>query len=208
MGNDIYSASTQTSSGNQTSAEPQLLGAQPLLPPYAALAGATALIIGAVAFYSLGDSGPRKADHSNDVTGNAVFVVPADKAHGTFTVLPSNFQQSPGSVLVQLHMPEAEKQRVAEKLADGTVRLAAVTVWDTMAEDGDMVELNAAGFSQRVTIMHKPVTFFLPLNPGGSVNIKAVYDGGGGVTLGVSTITGKLALPILAVGQSVEIPAL
>jgi hypothetical protein len=78
-----------------------------------------------------------------------------------------------------------------------------------MSEDGDMVELNAAGFSQRVTIMHKPVSFFLPLNPGGSVNIKAVRDGGGGgVTLGVSTITGKLALPILAVGQSVEIPAL
>jgi len=208
MGNDTNPASARGSSGDQTPAEPQLLGAQPMLPPYATLAGAAALIIGAVAFYSLSDIKPRSANHSNDVTANAIFAVPADKAHGTFTVLPSNFQQSPGSVLVQLHMPETEKQRLAEKLADGSVRLAAVTVWDTMEEDGDMVELNAAGFSQRVTIMHKPATFFLPLNPGGSVNIKAVHDGGGGVTLGVSTITGKMALPILAVGQSVEIPAL
>jgi hypothetical protein len=208
MGNDTHPASMQTSAGNQTPAEPQLLSPQPLLPPYAALAGAAALIIGAIAFYSLSATKEHGNNHSDDVTGNAVFAVPADKAHGIFTVLPSNFQQSPGGVLVQLKMPEAEKQRVAEKLTDGSVRLAAVTVWDTMEEDGDMVELNAAGFSQRVTIMHKPVTFFLPLNPGGSVIVKAVHDGGGGVTLGVSTITGKLALPILAVGQSVEIPAL
>jgi hypothetical protein len=208
MGNDTHPAEAHSSSGVQTPAEPQLLAAQPLLPPHAASVGATALIIGAVAFYSLGDSAPRATNHSKDSAGDMVFSVPADKAHGTFKVLPSNFQQSPGSVLVQLHMPEAEKQRVAEKLADGSVRLAAVTVWDTMEEDGDMVEINAAGFSQRVTIMHKPATFFLPLNPGGSVNIKAVHDGRGGVTLGVSTITGRLALPILAVGQSVEIPAL
>src|SRR5262249_13903055 len=117
-------------------------------------------------------------------------------------------QQSPGSVLVQLKMPEAEKQRVAEKLADGSVRLAAVTVWDTMDEDGDVIEISAAGFSQQVTIMHKPATFFVPLRPGGSVTMKAVHDGYGGVTLGVSTITGSLPLPRLAVGQSLEIPAL
>lgn len=206
MGNDTP-ASARQSSGVQAPLEPQLLGAQPLLRPSAVLAGAATLIVGGIAFYSLGDITPRE-DHSSVVAGSAVLVVPADKAHGTFTVLPSNFQQSPGSVLVQLQMPEAEKRRVAEKLADGSVRLAAVTVWDTVQEDGDVVELNAAGFSQRVTIMHKPVTFFLPLNPGGSVNIKAVRDGGGGVTLGVSTLAGKLALPVLAVGQSVEIPAL
>lgn len=207
MGKDTHPASARKSSGVQTPIEPQLLAARPLIPPYAALAGAAALIAGCIAFYALIDIGPRE-DKVNDNTRHAVFAVPADRAHGTFTVLPSNFQQSPGSVLVQLQMPEADKQRVAEKLADGSVRLAAVTVWDTMQEDGDMVELNAAGFSQRMTIMHKPATFFLPLTPGGSVNVKAVHDGGGGVTLGVSTITGKLALPILSVGQSVEIPAL
>jgi hypothetical protein len=208
MGNDRHPQITRSSAGDRAPAEPQLLGPQPLLPPYAVFASAAALIIGSIAFYSLGDPKPREANRSRDAAANAVFTVPADKAHGTFTVLPANFQQSPGSVLVQLKMPEAEKQRLAEKLADGSVRLAAVTVWDTMDEDGDVVEISAAGFVQRVTIMHKPATFFLPLNPGGNVIIKAVHDGYGGVTLGVRTITGNLPLPRLAVGQSLEIPAL
>src|SRR5437588_176153 len=120
-----------------------------------------------------------------------LFSVSADQTTGAFKILPTNFQNAPGSVLAQLNMPEVEKARLAEKLADGSVRLAAVTVWDTVDEDGDTVDVMAAGFRQRLVIMHKPVTFFLPVQPGGSVVIKAVRDGGGGgVTLGVSTILG------------------
>lgn len=208
MNDDALSQSRRSSAENRASAEPLLLGPQTKVSPYAALAGVVALAIGSMAFYGLGNLKPGEAGRSGDVGKDAVFTIPADKAHGAFTVLPSNFQQSPASVLVQLKMPEAEKQRLAEKLADGSVRLAAVTVWDTMDEDGDIVEVSAAGFVQRVTIMHKPATFFLPLQPGGSVTIKAVHDGYGGVTLGVRTITGNLPLPRLAVGQSVEIPAL
>ena len=199
---------TAHSAGSQPPAEPQLLGPQPLVRPSTLLAGATVVIAGFMAFHFLGDLMSGKDNQSSDATKDAVLTIPADKAHGTFTVLPSNFQQSPASVLVQLKMPEAEKQRLAEKLADGSVRLAAVTIWDTMDEDGDIVEISAAGFVQRVTIMHKPATFFLPLHPGGSVIIKAVHDGYGGVTLGVRTITGNLPLPPLVVGQSLEIPAL
>jgi hypothetical protein len=207
MGNDTHPKFMQSSVGNQEPAGSHLLGPQPWATP-SAFAVAVALIIGSIALYSFGDSKPGDASHSSDATKDAVITIPADKAHGAFTVLASNFQQLPGSVLVQLKMPEAEKQRLAEKLADGSVRLAAVTVWDTMDEDGDIVEISAAGFVQRVTIMHKPATFFLPLHPGGSVTIKAVHDGYGGVTLGVRTITGNLPLPRLTVGQSLEIPAL
>lgn len=208
MSNDTRPGTAHFSAGNQPPVEPQLLGPQPLLRPSALLAGAAVLIAGFMAFHSSGDLKPDHANRSGDANKDQVLTIPADKAHGAFTVLPSNFQQSPGSVLIQLKMPEAEKQRLAEKLADGSVRLAAVTVWDTMDEDGDVVEISAAGFVQRVTIMHKPATFFLPLHPGGSVMIKAVHDGYGGVTLGVRTITGNLRLPRLGVGQSVEIPAL
>jgi hypothetical protein len=47
------------------------------------------------------------------------------------------------------------------------------------------------------------------LQAGGTVSIRAVRDGGGGgVTLGVSTVIGPVPLPSLAPGQIVEIPAL
>jgi hypothetical protein len=140
---------------------------------------------------------------------HTVITLNVDQAPGAFKILPSSFQNSPASVLAQLNMPEAEKRRLSEKLADGSVRLAAVTLWDRLDEDGDQIEVNAATFSQMLTIMHKPVTFFLPVQPGGTVSIRAVRDGGGGgVTLGVSTIIGPVPLPALVPGQVVEIPAL
>ena len=134
--------------------------------------------------------------------------VSADQTTGAFRILPASFQNMPGSVLAQLNMPEAEKKRLAEKLADGSVRLAVVTMWDTVDEDGDTVDVTAAGFSQRLVIMHKPKMFFVPVVARRQRFIRAVRDGGGGVTLGVSTILGPYPLPALAVGQSVEIPAL
>ncbi|MBR1123098.1 hypothetical protein JQ628_16345 [Bradyrhizobium lablabi] len=208
MSNDTRPLAAHSSARSQSPTEPQLLGPQQLLRPSALAAGATVLIAAFTAYHLLSELKPGADNDSRDLTKEAVLTIPADKAHGAFTVLASNFQQSPGSVLVQLKMSEAEKQRLAEKLADGSVRLAAVTVWDTMDEDGDIVEISAAGFSQRVTIMHKPATFFLPLHPGGNVTIRAVRDGYGGITLGVRTITGNLPLPRLAVGQTLEIPAL
>jgi len=185
---------------------------QPLLasatPALAVVAIGAALVAGLVVFGgpSATTSTPPAAAGANK---NTIIALATDRAPGAFKILPASFQDAPGSVLAQLSMPEAEKRRLAEKLADGTVRLAAVTLWDTMDEDGDTVEVSAGSFSQTLVIMHKPKLFFLPVLPGGAVVIKAVRDGGGGgVTLGVSTIIGPVPLPPLAVGQSVEIPAL
>ncbi|MFL6795818.1 MAG: hypothetical protein ACJ8F3_00225 [Xanthobacteraceae bacterium] len=191
------------------SAGPELLSPQLLLRP-APTATVAVIVIGvaAGAAFLFKDRVGSDATHGDIGDRGKVISVAAGETTGTFRVLPDSFQKSPGSVLAQLHMPEAEKQRLAEKLADGSVRLATVTVWDTVDEDGDTVDLTAAGFGQRLVIMHKPVTFLVPVQPGGSVVIRAVRDGGGGVTLGVSTILGPYRLPALAVGQSVEIPAL
>jgi hypothetical protein len=195
------------------SPSPELLAPKLLLRPVptASIAVIAIGVAAGIAFISFGD---RLGYDVTPIAGgnyvrDKIFSVSADQTPGAFKILPTNFQNSPGSVIAQLNMPEADKARLKEKLADGSVRLAAVTVWDTIDEDGDTVDVTAAGFSQRLVIMHKPITFFLPVQPGGSVMIKAVRDGGGGgVTLGVSTILGPYRLPALAVGQSVEIPAL
>jgi len=111
-------------------------------------------------------------NRSNDPADNAVFACGRQGA-GTFKVLPSNFQQSPGSVLVQLQMRRPKSS--ASPKSSPTVRSARRG--DRLGHDGrdgDMVEINAAGFSQAWTIMHKP--YLLCAQSGGSVNIKAVHD--------------------------------
>jgi hypothetical protein len=192
---------------------PEPLQPQVLAPRAAGAAGVACAVIAAL-FVVFGDrigtsgSVPHST-HPGDGAGRPEVVALApDRAPGAFTILPSSFQNAPGSVLAQINMPEAEKHRLAEKLAQGSVRLAAVTLWDSVEEDGDAVEISAAGFRQTIVLMHKPKTFFLPVQVGGSVSIKAVRDGGGGVTLGVKTILGPVPLPPLAVGQVVEIPVL
>ena len=199
---------------------PELLPPRPLSQPApAAIAAVVAIGLAAgAAFMLLGDrlgsdaikaAGGIAAGAGGGTERDKVFVLSADQTTGAFKFLPASFQNSPASVLAQMNMPEAEKKRLAEKLIDGTVRLAAVTLWDTVDEDGDVVDVIAGGFSQRLVIMHKQKTFFVGVQPGGSVVIKAVRDGGGGgVTLGVSTVLGPYHLPALAVGQAVEIPAL
>src|ERR1044072_2588768 len=166
---------------------PVLLPPQPIVP--SALGGLAVLgmVSGLVAaFVMFGDKLGRAPNGSASPGGKpAVIAFDSDRAPRAFKILPASFQNAPASVSAQVNMPEAEKRRLAEKLADGAVRLAAVTLWDRMDEDGDVVEVSAATFSQTLTIMHKPVTFFLPVQPGGGVSIKAVRDGGGGgVTLG------------------------
>jgi len=109
----------------------------------------------------------------------------------------------------KLAMEEAEKQRLEQKLAEGQLRLGKLEVWDTVDEDGDRVRIEAVGFTQDVTILHKPQVFLVPFMPGGTIRISAIHDGGGGgVTLGVSTILGPTPLPALSLGQAVEIPVL
>jgi hypothetical protein len=213
-GGDGDTANVTAGGGTAPPAAPALLPPQPLLanatPALVVVAIGAALVAGFVAFGSpFATTGTSPVTGAADAGKDVIIALAADRAPGAFKILPASFQDAPGSVLAQLGMPEAEKRRLAEKLADGTVRLAAVTLWDTMDEDGDTVEVSAGSFNQTLVIMHKPKLFFLPVLPGGAVVIKAVRDGGGGgVTLGVSTIIGPVPLPPLAVGQSVEIPAL
>jgi hypothetical protein len=186
-------------------ASPALLPPQPI-----GAAPAAAVLVGlgiGVAAMLLVPSAPTTGDR-DAAAPRPVISLAADRAPGAFKILHTSFQNAPDSVLAQLNMPEADKERLAEQLADRRVRLAAVTLWDTVEEDGDVVEVSAAGFTQRLVIRHKPATFFLPVQMGGSVSIRAVRDGGGGVTLGVATIVGPVPLPPLAVGQVVEIPVL
>ena len=134
--------------------------------------------------------------------------VSADDVPGAFFPVPPELSKGTQRVLGLIKMPGPEKERLSLALETGDVRIAAIWLWDNQAEDGDSVRISASGFTQTTGIKKSPTMFYVPVQTGTSMQITAVADGGGGVTLGVRTILGPFPLPPLVVGQSLEIPVL
>jgi hypothetical protein len=107
--------------------------------------------------------------------------------------------------LDSMNMPPVEKQRLKSALEKDKVKVGAITLWDNVAEDGDAVEVAGAGFTQKLTIMHKPTAYFVPFQQGGTVRITGLVDAGGGITLGVQTALGNQFLPPLIPGEILEL---
>jgi hypothetical protein len=83
-----------------------------------------------------------------------------------------------------------------------SVRLAWLTVWDTDDEDGDVVRIDSAGYTRTISLTKRPITFAVPLPADGVINITGVRDGeGGGITVGASSGSSRVVLPIMSVGQ-------
>jgi hypothetical protein len=92
----------------------------------------------------------------------------------------------------------------ATKLAvdSNPVRLAWVTLWDTDAEDGDVVRLDSDGYSRTVTLAKKTVRFAVPVPRDGIINVTGIRDGeGGGITVGLASGTSQAVFPIMSLGQ-------
>ena len=89
--------------------------------------------------------------------------------------------------------------------AGAGARLVELTLWDDVAQDGDVVMVTSAGYSQQVNLMHAPQTLAFPTITGSPVTITGVHDGGGGITLGFTGSGVPVALPVLAEGQSIDL---
>ena len=115
---------------------------------------------------------------------------------------------------------EAQEQELAENqtglsrsgiqtgaaLSEGEVR--PIQVFDSQAADGDRVVVSANGHKEEVLLTKSPITVLLPYNRIGSneVTITGVFDGGGGVTLGVISSGSRVPLSPLVPGSNVVLP--
>src|SRR5262245_22104944 len=102
--------------GTTTPTPPELLPPQPMLRPEPTAAAAVIAIgiAAGIAFMSFGDLTGPASPSSGTTERDKVFSVSADETTGAFKVLPTSFQNSPGTVIAQLKMPEAEKARLRE----------------------------------------------------------------------------------------------
>lgn len=86
-------------------------------------------------------------------------------------------------------------------------RVVALTVWDDVAEDGDVIDIITPNFTTQVMIRHAPQTVYLPAQSGSSlpIQIRGVRDGGGGITLALQGSGVPMSAPVLAEGQVIEL---
>ncbi|WP_460907957.1 hypothetical protein [Paraburkholderia jirisanensis] len=116
---------------------------------------------------------------------------------------------SPGAVPARVST-SALGQAPAAKPAPASARtptyLAWVHLWDTDAEDGDVVRIESAGYARTVTLTKQGITFAVPVSGSGQIRITGVKDGdGGGVTVGIGSGSAQAILPIMSEGQTLTL---
>lgn len=127
---------------------------------------------------------------------------PAEQAHLMEQVMPSHISKSEsGAGPSQAAIPQQSLQEDAQ-----TIPLAWITLWDTDAMDSDMVRLDSEGYSRTITLSKSPTTFAVPVPQSGVINIAGVRDGGGGITVGVTSGVSPVSLPVMSEGQVIGIP--
>jgi hypothetical protein len=99
-------------------------------------------------------------------------------------------------------VPSTALPSPAPQAAANGLRLAWVTLWDTDAEDGDIVRIDSRGYSRTIVLKKAPVTFAIPVPASGIINVTGVHDGeGGGITVGLASGASKAVFPIMSEGQ-------
>ncbi len=89
-------------------------------------------------------------------------------------------------------------------IRDGRSELFQIELYDCCAEDGDIVEISVNGeHFATVPIMHAASLVSIPLQRGqNTVTVRAVNDGGGGVTLSLRTSRGDYFARYMYVGET------
>ncbi|MCP5433397.1 MAG: hypothetical protein H6923_09025 [Alphaproteobacteria bacterium] len=173
-------------------------GAPGWLPP---VAFATAVIaVVAVAFSLV--LGP-KSDHVTDAQKNAWATAFAAAAPIAVKTVP--FAESK-TAIAAMKLPPAQEQAMETAVQSGQVRLVWITVQDVVVEDGDWVRIQSEGYETEVMIRNAATKVYLPEPSSGIINILGTKDGGGGITISITSGGAPVNLPFMEVGQEFGIP--
>lgn len=82
------------------------------------------------------------------------------------------------------------------------VKLIWIRLWDTDAEDGDVVRIDSAGYSRVVRLTKHGDTFAVPVSGDDVIRVTGIKDGdGGGITVGLASGSSRAVFPIMSEGQ-------
>lgn len=95
---------------------------------------------------------------------------------------------------------------VASATGNSPLRLVSVSVWDSDAEDGDVVAVVSGGYRREVALTKAVQTIAFPVDGSSLVQFVGVRDGGGGITLGLRGPSQEILMPIMSEGQTLSLP--
>ena len=123
-----------------------------------------------------------------------------------FSLLQTVGASDQAAALQSLVMSEAEKSKVAKAVQSGATQLAWLAFSDSGAEDGDIVTISGAGFSQTVPLLKKQTRLAVPYTPGTPIRVFATKDGfSPGVTVAVYAGGSAFKLKTMKEGETIEI---
>ena len=112
------------------------------------------------------------------------------------------------AAMQSLAMSDADKSNVIKAVQGGATRLAWLALSDSGKEDGDIVTISGAGFSQTVPLLKKQTRVAVPYIPGTPIKVFATKDGfSPGVTVAVYVGDSVFRLKTMKEGETIEIAA-
>ncbi|MBP0618272.1 hypothetical protein [Jiella mangrovi] len=169
------------------------------------IGGALAIgIVGAIGVqFLLPEASARQAD-SGLTAQEATARAEAFAAKGAVAFKLVDREDQPAAVAA-MNLPDTQREALDRDLTQQDVRLAYVTLWDDVAEDGDVVSLRSHGFTLQVALTNAPQQFTLPVSRAG-IDMDGIQDGGGGITVAIQAGNDPVLAPLLREGQTVRIP--
>jgi hypothetical protein len=164
-----------------------------------------ALAIAAGAFFAMGSGGDSISDAEAQSRQDAYAALVAGAG------LPLSLVASEDVDRAIAEMPdsvsEEQKVELREQVDDGTVRLAWLTLWDTHAEDGDVLRFESSmSFPIDVTALNSRTTIAIPYPAEGAVQVTGMVDGGGGITIALASGAAQIAWPTMQPGDTLTLP--
>jgi hypothetical protein len=111
----------------------------------------------------------------------------------------------PSEVARKLSMPQQQLIQSSDR-SDTLPPLAWIELWDIRDEDGDQVIIDSGGEKIQIQLLHQHNRVAIPMPQDGFVTIEGVYDGGGGITIGIQTGRGQIRLPHFPEGGRRKFP--
>lgn len=192
---------TPGSTGSNLPVRNKGLGMKPVI------AIAAAAILGAAIFFGFNkgaggdqvsdaDSQSRLTEYQNLVASGGLplkYVAPEE--------IDQAINDMPPSVTVE------QREQLRTQINQGRTKLAWLTLWDTHVEDGDILRFESStSFPIEVTALNAKTTIAVPYPSDGNVLVTGVHDGGGGITIALTSGATTISWPTMAPGDTLNLP--